>query len=183
MMRRNFIAVFFTSAAVYCFLKALTHVSTRTTLNVGLTLGIATLLAAGVGAILYPIVLAPLFAWILLGQIGWCCSAILCAGLSITTSLALSPMLVEMRREASDAWPNLAPLEVEAVLADESSSATEHVDLLSGEGSMPSLPSSTGAVSEETSESVSKSDFESLAPAQPSVVPGSGCSVHAEGGQ
>ncbi|MEM7558340.1 MAG: hypothetical protein AAF394_04400 [Planctomycetota bacterium] len=161
------IAVFFTSAAVYCFLKAFVHDSTRTTMNVGWTLGSALLLAAGVGAKLYPIVLAPLFAWILLRQIGWRCSAIWCVSFGITTALALSPMLVEMRGEAPDARPTLVPLEAEAALTGEPDPTPGPADLFASESSFPPLPSSTGAVSGETSESVSTNDSEPLAPAQP----------------
>ena len=161
------IAVFFTSAAVYCFLKAFKQASSRTTMNVGWTVGSALLLAAGVGAKLYPIVLAPLFAWILLRQIGWRCSAIWCTSLGITTALLLSPMLVEMRNEAADARPTLMPLEMDAVLAGQSNSATELAELLASENSFPPLPSYTGVASGETSESVSTNDSEPLAPAQP----------------
>ena len=161
------IAVFLTSAAAYCFLKSFVQASNRTTMNVGWILGSSILLAAGVGAKLYPVVLAPLFAWILLRQIGWRCLAIWCASFGLTSALVLSPMLVEMRSEAPDARPTFVPLDVEAGLASGSNSTQEPVDLLASESAFPPLPSSTGAESGGASESAATSDSELVLPSHP----------------
>lgn len=97
------IAIFFTLAAltvaVEAFALANRTKGKRTTL---LSVGASCLLALGVGAKLYPIVLAPLLAITLLRRFGWRTASYATIGFLVVTTLTLLPMLLPSSAPKAD---------------------------------------------------------------------------------
>jgi hypothetical protein len=100
------IAVFLTSAAVLIVVSALFRKTSTCTAGVGLLA--AAVLGLAVGAKLYPIVLAPLFAATWTGRFGWRQTVAPAAVFVMMVALVLWPMMPELETKELKSWAALA---------------------------------------------------------------------------
>lgn len=126
------LAVFLTMLAVTCTVMALkTNADLRRSLR--LSIGVALLLALGVGSKLYPLVLAPLLIWTLARRIDWKIGMVAATTFGLATVVVLWPMRPRVSQEVatfdeaaviarSDDFPPLPPAEVPTTARDPSES-------------------------------------------------------------